>query len=198
MARPVGAEGAKTLEAIREAGVKLIYKHGYEAMGLRQLAAEVGIQIGSIYNHIRTKQDLLFDLIKSNMQIMIARLDDALEGFESPEEKLDAFIEFHLQYHTQRRREAFLCVAELRSLDQMNYRVIAKMKRRYEAALVDILKEGMRAGAFRKHDPQAHAAGILSMLTGVSTWYQPEGRLTLPRLIEEYSEFIYRGLAADE
>ena len=51
------------MEAIRKAGLRLIFEHGYAAMSLRQLAAEVGIQSGSLYNHISTKQELLFDLI---------------------------------------------------------------------------------------------------------------------------------------
>ena len=51
------------MQAIREAGVRLIYEHGYEGMNLRQLADAVGIQAGSLYNHIHTKQDLLFELV---------------------------------------------------------------------------------------------------------------------------------------
>ncbi|HKU04506.1 MAG TPA: TetR/AcrR family transcriptional regulator, partial [Bradyrhizobium sp.] len=40
MARTVGSYGPKTMEAIRKAGLRLIFEHGYEAMSLRQLAAE--------------------------------------------------------------------------------------------------------------------------------------------------------------
>ena len=65
MARTIGSYGPKTLEAIRKAGLRLIFEHGYEAMSLRQLAAEVGIQAGSLYNHIATKQELLFVLIRT-------------------------------------------------------------------------------------------------------------------------------------
>ena len=50
------------MQAIRDAGLRLIYRHGYEVMSLRQLAREVGIQAGSLYNHISTKQQLLFEL----------------------------------------------------------------------------------------------------------------------------------------
>ena len=44
MARTVGSNGPKTMEAIRKAGLRLIYSQGYEAMSLRRLASEVGIQ----------------------------------------------------------------------------------------------------------------------------------------------------------
>src|SRR4051812_45395283 len=84
MARTVGSNGPKTMEAIRKAGLRLIYSQGYEAMSLRRLAAEVGIQAGSLYNHITTKQDLLFDLIKVHMDELLERLDQALDGISDP------------------------------------------------------------------------------------------------------------------
>ena len=83
MARTVGSNGPKTMEAIRKAGLRLIHSQGYEAMSLRQLAAEVGIQAGSLYNHITTKQDLLFDLIKVAHGRTAGRLDQALEGYRA-------------------------------------------------------------------------------------------------------------------
>src|SRR5215510_14723697 len=67
MARTIGSSGPKTMEAIRKAGLRLIFEHVYAAMSLRQLAAEVGIQAGSLYNHISTKQELLFDLIQDHI-----------------------------------------------------------------------------------------------------------------------------------
>ena len=48
MARRVGADGSKTAEAIRAAGLRLIFEHGYEGMSLRDLAQVVGIQPGSL------------------------------------------------------------------------------------------------------------------------------------------------------
>ena len=42
-------------------------------MSLRRLASEVGIQAGSLYNHITTKQELLFDLIKTHMDELLER-----------------------------------------------------------------------------------------------------------------------------
>ena len=58
MARTSGSSGPATFEAIRKAGLRLIYRYGYEAMTLRQLAGEIGLVQGSLYNHIATKQDL--------------------------------------------------------------------------------------------------------------------------------------------
>jgi AcrR family transcriptional regulator len=128
MARTIGSYGPKTLEAIRRAGLRLIFEHGYEAMSLRQLAAEVGIQSGSLYNHIATKQDLLFDLVREHINELLRQLDLALQGKERPIEKLRAFVSFHVTYHMTKKREVFIANSELRSLEPRNYDAIVALR----------------------------------------------------------------------
>src|SRR6516162_11116323 len=132
MSRTVGSYGPKTLEAIRKAGLRLIYEHGYEGMSLRKLAAEVGIRQGSLYNHIDTKQELLFDLVRHHMEQVLQELDGALVGIEDPVDRLRAFVAFHVNYHMVRKKEIFVVDFELRSLEPSNYSTIVEMRRAYE------------------------------------------------------------------
>jgi len=194
MARTVGSHGPRTMEAIRKAGLGLIYKHGYEAMSLRQLAAAVGIQAGSLYNHISTKQDLLFDLIKVHMDELLERLDKTLDGIDPPLERLKAFITFHVDYHISRKREVFISYSELRSLEPKNYDTIVALRRDYERRLISILDEGVARGDFVVADTTVAAFGILSMLTGVCTWFKPAGRLKKNEVVEIYAQMVCRGL----
>lgn len=194
MARTVGSHGPKTMEAIRKAGLKLIYEHGYEAMSLRALASEVGIQVGSLYNHISTKQDLLYDLIKSHMDDLMDHLDQALAGLADPVDALRAFIAFHVTYHIVRKREVFIGYSELRSLDPNQHDEIVGLRRRYEDRVVDILDRGRAAGLFELGDSRVAAYGILAMLTGVCTWFRPHGRLSREQVIETYSDMVLKGL----
>ena len=194
MARTVGSHGPKTMEAIRKAGLKLIYEHGYEAMSLRALASEVGIQVGSLYNHISTKHDLLYDLIKSHMDDLMAHLDRALGGIADPVERLRAFTSFHVTYHIVRKREVFIGYSELRSLDPNQHDEIVGLRRGYEDRLVAILEAGKAAGVFELGDSRVAAYGILAMLTGVCTWFRPHGRLSREQVIETYSDMVLKGL----
>jgi len=200
MARTVGSNGPKTMEAIRKAGLRLIYSQGYEAMSLRRLAAEVGIQAGSLYNHITTKQDLLFDLIKVHMDELMERLDQALEGISDPEDRLQAFIAFHVGYHITRKREVFICYSELRSLEPKNYEIVVGLRQHYERKLIGILDDGVAEGRFTVADTTVAAYGILAMLTGVCTWFRPAGRLTKEEVTGIYTGMVRHGLvrAADQ
>ncbi len=198
MVRTVGSHGPKTMEAIRKAGLKLIHEHGYEAMTLRQLAAEVGVQVGSLYNHISTKQDLLFDLIKAHMDDLLAELEVRLAGIDGPVERLKAFCSFHVTYHILRKREVFIGYSELRSLDPNHYEEIVGLRRQYERSLTAILEDGKRQGLFQVGDNAVAAYGILAMLTGVCTWFRPTGRLTREQVAEIYSDMVLRGLVPSD
>ncbi|NEV00182.1 TetR/AcrR family transcriptional regulator [Bradyrhizobium uaiense] len=195
MARTIGSHGPTTLEAIRKAGVRLIFERGYEAMSLRQLAAEVGIQAGSLYNHISTKQDLLFDLVQDHINDLLRELDLALEGKADPVEKLRAFVAFHVSYHMTRKREVFIANSELRSLEAKNYDAVVALRGAYERRLAQILTEGVTEGVFEVVDIQVATFAIISLLTGLCTWYRPGGRLTRDAIIAAHEKLVLSGVA---
>ena len=194
MARTVGSHGPKTMEAIRKAGLRLIFEHGYEAMSLRQLAAEVGIQAGSLYNHIATKQELLFDLVQDHINELLRQLDRALQGKTGSTERLRTFVVFHVTYHMNRKREVFIANSELRSLEPKNYEAIVALRGAYEQRLADILTEGVEEGVFEVADIQVATFAIIALLTGLCSWYRPGGRLTKEAIVAAHEKLVLSGV----
>jgi AcrR family transcriptional regulator len=195
MARTIGSHGPKTMEAIRKAGLRLIFEHGYAAMSLRQLAAEVGIQSGSLYNHISTKQELLFDLVRDHINELLRQLDRALLGKQKPADKLRAFVAFHVTYHMTKKREVFIANSELRSLEPKNYDTIVALRGAYEQRLAEILAEGVSEGDFEVVDIQVATFAILALLTGICTWYRPGGRLTKEAIVAAHEKLVLSSVA---
>ncbi|MGA0595895.1 TetR family transcriptional regulator [Enterovirga sp. CN4-39] len=195
MTRTTGSSGAKTLEAIKRAGVKRIYEHGFEAMKLRDLAADVGIQPGSLYNYITQKEEFLFTLIREIMEELHAGLRATLEGAHGPLDALERFVDFHIRWHTARRREVFIGNMELRSLSQPHYREIVELRQLYEGELRSILEDGNRRGVWSVDEPQITTFAIIAMLTGVCTWYRPRGRLSQDQLVAHYRSLVLSTVA---
>jgi len=193
VARTTGSHGPTTAQLIKRVGLGLIFRHGYEAMSLRQLAAKAGLQAGSLYNHIATKQDLLFGLIEEHMQALLAALDTALAGIEAPRAALEAFIAFHVTYHIARKEEVFISYSELRSLEPKNYKVIVGLRGRYEERLIEILAAGKAQGVFAIADTRVAAYALLAMLTGVCTWFNPKGRLDEAAVLAIYRDMVLTG-----
>lgn len=194
MVRTIGSSGERTAEAIRAAGLRLIYAHGFEAMSLRQLAAEVGIQPGSLYNYFQNKQALLVEIVKNHMVQLISGLEAALAGIGDPVDRLKAFVSFHLRYHMSRKELVYIATSELRSLEPDNRTAIVALRKTYEAILIKILADGAKIEAFKVNDPPVVAYGIMAMLTGICEWYKPGGRLTPNELVEIYLQQVLHGV----
>ncbi len=194
MSRAPGSNGEKTLKAIHEAGIELIYQNGFEAVSLRQLAGAVGIQAGSLYNHIASKQDLLFKLIHSIVLQLNEQLEEELNGIDDPHAAMEAFIRYHITWYTARKKQVFIGNMELRSLKGENYTKIVALRRRYELTLVDILERGIAKGLWNQSDTRVSARALIAMLSGVCVWYDPDGPYSIEELIKIYSDLVFKGL----
>jgi AcrR family transcriptional regulator len=195
MARITGSNGERTAAAIRRAALRLIHRHGFAAMNLRELAAGVGIQPGSLYNHITTKQGLLFDLMQEHMTTLLAETDAAL-ATAGPAllDRLRSFIAHHVLYHLERKQEVYIANFELRALDPPNAARILAMRRSYEEKLIALLEEGAAEGTLAVSDPRIAAYAMLAMLTGVCTWYKPSGRLNRAEIVALHVDLALDGI----
>lgn len=189
--RTVGSNRNDTLQAIRQSAVKLIYEHGYEAMSLRLLAKEVGIQAGSLYNYIQSKQSFLYQLLKEITEESLVELKARLEGIDDPAERLRAFIAQHIEFHTRRPKEVFISNMELRSLSPKHYKAVVALRDKYQGCLREIIDDGIAKGSFRVDDPGVATAAIIAMLAGPSVWYRSKGRHSLQSLTEIYTGMVF-------
>ena len=161
---------------------------------MRQIAAEVGVQAGALYNYTPDKQTLLFTLMKEHMEGVLEAMPK-LSG--DPAQRLEGFVRFHLAHHRSRGEEIFIAYNELRSLEPGNFEKIEAMRRAYEDALEDILQAGARAGIMVVPEPKITTMAIIGMLTGLSTWYREDGRLGIHDLQDLYWSMV-RGLVGLE
>ena len=194
MARTTGSNGPRTRDAIMSAGLELIYEHGYEAVTIRKLAAAVDLTQGAIYNHLESKQDLLYELVREHMTDLLAKLADAMSGLTEPRERLLKFIAFHIDYHATRRREVYIGNSELRSLTEPNKAEILTLRTQYENAFIGILQAAHEAGLIRVSNPKIIAYAIIAMLTGISAWYNPSQPLQLEALVRIHTDLALYGL----
>ena len=198
MARTAGSSGAKTVEAITKAALALFAQRGYAAVSMRAIAQEVGIQVGALYNHFATKQDVLARVMVGHMKELLSAWDQAREGANTPVEKLEAFVRFHVRYHMTRHDGVFTSFMELRSLEPENYAQLEALRKRYEYDVRDILEEGAKSGDFQITDPHVSAMILLSMLMGVTNCFKQGGRLNKDEVEEIYLAMAFRAVCCEE
>ena len=169
---------------------------------MRGLAAAVGVQSAALYHHFATKQALLADLMMSHMRDLLTAWQttcaDHMAGqAATASDRLDAFARFHIRYHISRPQEVFIAYMELRSLLPIHYNAVSELRRDYENLLKAILQDGVDDGSFQIDDIHVTAMAILAMLTGITTWYRPGGRLSASAVEMQYAAMVRR-MAVDE
>ncbi len=195
MARTQGSHSDITGPRIRGAALRLFARHGYAAVSMRQIAKEVGVQAGALYNYTPDKQSLLFRLMREHMQDLLQAYAD-LNTASDPQEALRRFVGFHIRFHLERPDEVFIAYMELRNLTPENFTEIEDLRRRYEDALETILHKGQQAGEFAISDTKIATLAVIAMLNGVMTWYRAGGRLSLDEVEQIYWDMVRRAVAA--
>jgi AcrR family transcriptional regulator len=199
MARTAGSDGEKTLAALREKALKLIAQHGYEAMTMRQLAAEVGVQAAALYRYYPAKEDLLYALLAEHMDGLMAAWRAADPGAHADAaERLEAFVANHIGFHVARRHSTHVSNMELRSLSPERLSAILKLRNGYEKELRQILRAGAEDGSFAIDDAALTAMAIIQMITGVIVWFRPGERLSVNQVTQTYLSMTLRLVGAAE
>ena len=193
MARKTGSHSETTGPRVRAAALRLFARHGYAAVSMRQIAAEVGVQAGALYLYTPDKQTLLADL-------MIAHLEELHAAWAAepkpgaPRAALDAFARFHIRFHLDRPEAVFIAYMELRNLSPENFARVEALRHRYEDGLEAILARGAASGAFRVPDTRLATMALIAMLTGVTNWYREGGRLSRGRVAEIYADMALKAV----
>jgi len=191
MPRTIGSYSQNTQTLVRQSAERLFARHGYAAVSMRQLASDVGVQVGTIYNYTKDKQALLFTIMSEHMTELLQAW--SREGLRlDPIEQLSRFLNFHLDYHLARRDAVFIAYMELRNLDDTNFAQIETLRRQYEDALEQILVAGKKTKSFDIADTRITTLAIIGMLTEVVTWYREDGRLKLDEVKSHYRKMVLR------
>lgn len=195
MARTAGSHSQTTGPRVHEAALRLFAQHGFAAVSMRQIAAEVGVQAGALYNYTPDKQSLLFDLMRGHMDALLAERA-ARGGQGGPLTRLEEFTRFHIRFHLARPDAVFVSYMELRNLSPENFAAIEGLRRAYEDELEGILRDGVSKGLFAMRDTKIATLAVIAMLTGVTTWYRPAGRLSVDEVETVYWDMVRKTVTA--
>lgn len=163
----------------------LFREKGYERTTVRDLAAAVGIQSGSIFHHFRTKEDILkavmTEAILVNTERMRARLNEAA----STRDAIEALILCELESINGETGEAMtVLVYEWRSLSASSQQSILRLRDTYENIWLETLQRAFSEGLIEA-DPFVLRRFLTGALSWTITWYRADGAMTVPQLARQ-------------
>jgi len=174
---PAGARGRLLHEA-----AKLFRDKGYERTTVRDLAAAVGIQSGSLFHHFRTKEEILKAVMVETIRLNTALMQAAVDAASTHRDKLQALIRAELESINGQTGEAMaVLVFEWRSLSEESQAYVLELRDIYEQLWLDVL-ETLRQDGVLAADPFVVRRMLTGALSWTVTWYRPDGGLTLDDL----------------
>jgi len=181
-------------DTIKSIAIELFFKKGYFATSISDIAKGSGIQKASIYYHYRSKEDLLFSILKTTMDDLTRYLKNNLAGLYDIESKIRAAVHGHVRFHLERQKENFIANSELRGLTPEHYRAIVEKRDEYERIFQDLIRQGREERIFTNVDVKILSYAILTLCTAGASWFNPGGRLTVDEIADIYENFILSGL----
>ena len=188
-----------TLDDIVSTAAKIFRTKGYHAATVRDIADEVGILKGSLYHHFASKEELLYLVVKDPIAQMYRTISEIAVADVTAAEKLRRAISAHLEAFDRHYPHLFVYLRERESVKRRFREMIGFSPKEYERCWQQILREGIENGEFRPDlDIQVTSYGMLGMLNWSYKWYDPQGRLSVREVAEEFTTLALAGVAADQ
>jgi AcrR family transcriptional regulator len=176
-------------EQISEIAAELISTEGYKGTSLQKIADKVGVHKSTLFHYIKSKKDLLVQILEQSGDTLAANLEklSTLEELE-PEEKLRKAFEYHLSSVIEDIGGLNVYLYEMKMLPPKYRKIYTQKRKNYEKYFEKIVTEMKERGYFEGLDAKIVTFGILGMVNSIPRWYRPEGRLT----IKEVSEILFK------
>ena len=191
------------VEAIRAAAFTQFAERGYPVVTVRDIMKACGLTQGALYNHFKSKDELLHDIIASTQGELERQCQQAVAGAgDDPRAKLAAFVRVYVVRHCRLRVEALVANREISWLGAERVADIRRSRRAIRDILVTILNEGVERGLFDppqidgRRDLKAMAMAMLDQCTHVSMWYGPGGAFSEEQMAKLYADMALRAVGA--
>jgi len=195
MGRITNRKNGTRKEVITLAAARLFREKGFPSTGMRDLAGDVGVEAASLYNHIRSKSELLQEICfrvanDFTAQLLEVEADHSLNNLQ----KLESIVRFHISMWIERLDEVMVTNNESKYLEEPYHSTFLNERRVYVRRLEQIIEEGIRKNQIRKVQPYAVVLTLLSAVRGIEYWHRTKKNISADELEESMIVHMVNGL----
>lgn len=162
---------------------------------MQHVAEGLGILRGSLYAHIDSKEDLLFDIVDRGADRFITRMEEVVTSDAEPAEKVKMAVHAHVTTVAEHMEAATVFLNDWKFLSAERKDEILAKRDLYESLVQEIVEEGIEWGEFPDTlDPKFATIFILSTVNWLYQWYEPKGPMSAEEIAGRLAEMILHGL----
>ena len=188
-----GKDGSRK-EVIVKAAAALFHEKGYKAASMRDLAERVGVEAASLYNHIRSKTELLHDICFNVANVFWEHINKVESSDAKPIEKLETLLRFHIKQMLENFQEVYISDREWRYLTDPYLSNFQNQRRNYRKRFAAIIEEGVVSGEINKIDASTAVLIVLHAVSGIESWHRSTHKISGEELEENMITILIDGV----
>jgi AcrR family transcriptional regulator len=165
---------ATRLEEVLQSAANIFFAKGFHATSIEDVARDVGMLKGSLYYYIKSKDDLLFQLLLAGIEDGDAFIARQIDVSGDPVEQLERAIRAQIDYIIQNKVPFGLFLHEFDSLSGKRQHKLISVMSRYNSRFVELVRRGQQEGKLIDGEPWLIVNGILGMCNWLYRWYDTD------------------------
>jgi len=183
---------ARSVELLQKSA-ELFFEFGYHATSMSQIADVMGLTKAGLYYYVRSKSELLFDVLNFSMDFVDHSIIEPSQKVAGAEERLSFLVERHLDSIATYGSQLTVAFDEARHLPETMRLKIERRQRIYFEFVKNILEDLKSKGSLYPRSPELAAAFVLMTIEASARWLLKSALIDRRFLIEETRQFILRG-----
>jgi AcrR family transcriptional regulator len=188
----VGERWDARREQIFSVGARLFAEKGYERTSLQEVADLLGVTKPALYYYFSSKEQLLFEIMSFVMDRVLADISEVAGSDLPPYEKLREFVRRYVGFFAAHPDEHTIMSTEVDSLGPELRGIVLDRQRLYLTQVRRIVSE--LVAPEKKLDETSVAFALIGGMNWLFKWYDPDGRITPEKLVEDFVRIYAYGL----
>ncbi len=185
---------ASKKELILRKAAAMFREKGFAATSMRDLAESVGIEAASLYNHIRSKNEILESICFDVANRFNENMEHIEAGPQSSIAKVETLLRFHIRQMIENYEEVYVSDREWKHLEDPYLSNFQNQRRSYRRKFAAIIEEGINKGEIRKIDAPTAILIILHAISGIESWHRSTARINAQELEDNMLMIMIDGL----
>jgi AcrR family transcriptional regulator len=181
-------------DIIVKAGAAIFREKGFGAASMRDLAETLGIEAASLYNHIRSKNEILESICFNIANRFNTQLDEIEAGTLTPVKRIEAILRFHIQQMIENHEEVIVSDREWKHLDEPYLSNFHNQRRIYRKRFAAIIEEAIKKGEVKKIDAPTAVVILLHAVNGIESWHRSTAKISGKALEDNMVTIMIEGL----
>jgi AcrR family transcriptional regulator len=194
MAKIRNRKNSSKKEVIIEKAARLFREKGFGAASMRDLAGHLGVEAASLYNHIRSKSDILQAICFKVANDFLSHLDAVQSAAGPVLGKLERIVRFHIRMMMEQYEFVYISDHEWRHLPEPYLSNFLNQRRSYRKSLADLIARGIEKGEIKDIDPYVAVMTMLSAISGIESWHRSRKSIGAGALEHNMVKYLVGGL----